>query len=97
MPALANAGTCSANCIAFSGLEALPSSARFARGRWEYGRLVATPRGRTLRWFQPSAFTQDELDSAHFHKLRTDASAGQADVAVIELELQYNRRAAGAA
>lgn len=75
----------------------LPSSARFARGRWEYGRLVATPRGRTLRWFQPSAFTQDELDSAHFHKLRTDASAGQADVAVIELELQYNRRAAGAA
>ena len=75
----------------------MPSSARFARGRWEYGRLIATPRGRTLRWFQPSAFTQDELDSTHLQKLRTDASAGQADVAVMELELQYNRRAARAA
>ena len=61
----------------------VPSTARFARGRWEYGRYVATPRGRSLRWFQPSAFTTDQLDNAHFRQLRTAASAGQADVAAI--------------
>ena len=66
----------------------VPSIARFARGRWEYARYVATPRGRSLRWFQPSAFTESELDSAHFHQLREAASAGQADVAaVIQWEL----------
>ena len=69
----------------------MPSIARFARGRWEYGRLIATPRGRKLRWFQPTAFTAEELESANFRQLRETAtaeSAGQAEVvAVIEWEL----------
>ena len=53
----------------------VPSIARFARGRWEYGRLIATPRGRVLRWFQPSAFTSGELESSHFQQLRDVAQA----------------------
>ena len=66
----------------------VPTSARFARGRWEYGRYIATPRGRTLRWFQAAAFTRSELDNAHFRQLREAASAGQAGVAaVIQWEL----------
>ena len=48
----------------------LPIDAKFERGQWSYGRYVATPRGRKLRRFQPSAFTPAELDSPHFADLR---------------------------
>ena len=68
----------------------VPSTARFARGRWEYGRYVATARGRSLRWFQPQAFTTQDLDSAHFRSLRDAALAGQATVAVI-VDWEMNR------
>jgi hypothetical protein len=65
----------------------VPSIARFARGRWEYGRYVATPRGRTMRWFQPSTYTKETLDSTHFTQLRNASQAGQATVnAIIEWE-----------
>ena len=57
----------------------LPSLARFARGRWEYGRYVATPRGRSLRWFQPAAFSDGDLGSVHFQRLRSDALEGPAE------------------
>lgn len=70
--------------------EDMPSIARFARGRWEYGRQIATPRGLSLRWYQPSAFTQDLLDSTHFQQLRETVTtpAEQAEVhAVIQWEL----------
>ena len=66
----------------------VPSTARFVRGRWEYGRVIATPRGRSLRWFQSSAFTAGELDNAHFSQLRLTATAGQAAmVNLIQWEL----------
>jgi hypothetical protein len=48
----------------------LPTQARFARGAWLYGRFIATPRGKALRWFAESAFTSTELSSAHFQALR---------------------------
>ena len=48
----------------------LPSCACKRRGKWEYGRYIATPRGRTLRWFMARAFTEAELESAHFRALR---------------------------
>ena len=65
----------------------VPSIARFARGRWEYVRYVATPRGRTMRWFQPSTYTKETLDSTHFTQLRNASQAGQATVnAIIEWE-----------
>ena len=63
--------------------EAMPHVARFVRGRWEYGRLIATPRGKSLRWFQPSAFTLAELESAHFRQLREATAAEQAVVASV--------------
>ena len=60
----------------------VPTTARYARGRWGYGRFMATPRGRRLRWFAPSAFTPEELNNAHFKMLRDVSSAKQADVAL---------------
>ena len=48
----------------------LPTLACQRRGKWEYGRYVATTRGRTLRWFMARAFTEAELDSPHFQALR---------------------------
>ena len=57
-----------------------PSIARFARGKWTYGRQIATPRGRRLQWFAASHFTDDELSSECFSALRVSADAQQASV-----------------
>ena len=55
----------------------LPNQARFARGAWLYGRFIATPRGKVLRWFAESAFTSTELSSAPFQALRQSWEAEQ--------------------
>ena len=56
--------------------DAQPSIARYNRDRWWYGRNVATPRGRSLRWFLPKTFTQTELESPYFESLRAAHTAG---------------------
>ena len=48
----------------------LPYVAGFAKGRWQYTRRVATPRGLRDRVFDESVFTKTTLDSNHFVKLR---------------------------
>ena len=55
--------------------EHLPSVAQYERGRWMYGRTVTSPRGSRLRLLPSSNFTDDELASDHFVKLRADATA----------------------
>ena len=67
-----------------------PTTARFVRGQWSYGRYVATPRGRQLRWFAPSAFTTDEIESDVFEALRTRARQGMDPVAVTVLACLLN-------
>ena len=64
-----------------------PSVAKQVRGAWHYGRAVATPRGKQLRWFAGSAFTQSELDSDHVRSLRTQVqdASDPAILAVISL------------
>jgi hypothetical protein len=52
-----------------------PSVAKLTRGAWTYGRFVATPRGKQLRWFAESAFPRNDLDSNHFQNLRNQAIA----------------------
>jgi hypothetical protein len=49
----------------------LPTVARYTRGQWYYGRRVGTPRGPTIRYYPSKNYTQTELDSDHFEKLRT--------------------------
>ena len=44
--------------------------------------MIATPRGRKLRWFEPKAFTQAELDSDHFAGLRASFRATPAGAVV---------------
>ena len=57
----------------------LPSTARLVRGKWTYGRNVATPRGLSLRWFSEKAFTPTEVESSHFSDLRGAALHALAD------------------
>ena len=52
----------------------LPHVARRAKGKWTYGRKIATPRGLQTRWFESSAFTPAELSSSHFASLRENAT-----------------------
>ena len=53
----------------------VPFAAKLTKGAWTYGRRVATPRGLSTRWFPAAAFTPDELESAHFTRLRDDAAS----------------------
>lgn len=63
--------------------DALPCRAEFVRGKWSYGRWIATPRGRKMRMFASGAFTADELDSEHFRLLRERFEAGDNEVAAL--------------
>ena len=56
----------------------LPSCARFARNAWSYGKWVASPRGRYLRYFPEQTFTEAEL--ATFEPLRQNFLDGLVDV-----------------
>ena len=58
-----------------------------SKDRWTYGRYVATPRGRVLRWFQPSAFLPTELESEHFENMRSSAKAAAAAAAATRQRL----------
>ena len=53
--------------------ETLPSVAAIRRGRWLYGRRIATPRGMSLRMCEAKIYTPSELKSAYFVQLRTAA------------------------
>ena len=47
-----------------------PTEAEFVRGAWRYGRRDATQRGTRVRWYPPSHFLPDQLDSEQFDGLR---------------------------
>ena len=49
----------------------LPHRAVFERGRWQYVRRMATPRGLRDRIFDSNIYTHAELESQHFKELRT--------------------------